>query len=183
MQKKKTPSKRTRLPPPDEALFATARRRTVPFDFVLTELEALGPVTRPMFSCVAVYLDDKIVFAVRDRPHHTDDNGVWLATSREHHASLRVELPSLRSIGVLAGGAETGWQILPANAATFEEEVLHACELVRRSDPRIGKTPKPRKPRPPSAAAEATRKKPKAPRTPKKASATKKRERSAKSMR
>ena len=156
MPKKKTPSKRTRIPPPDEALFATARRKALPFDFVLTELEALGPLTRPMFSCVAVYVEDKIVFALRDRPTHPEDNGVWLATSREHHDSLLAELPSMRSIGFLAGGGKTGWQILPADAAEFEDEVLRACELVRRGDPRIGKVPKVRKPRALAAARQAT---------------------------
>jgi hypothetical protein len=143
--------KSNRRTAPDEALFATAKRRGVPFEFVLTELEAMGPVTRHMFSCVAVYVEDKIVFALRDRPEHPKDNGVWLATSREHHDSLRAELPSMRSIGVLAGGGETGWQIVPADAAGFEDEVLRACELVRADDPRIGKVPKPRKPRRPAS--------------------------------
>jgi SAM-dependent methyltransferase len=45
---------------------------------------------------------EKIVFILRDRPARTDDNGVWVATTREHHESLRAELA--RSIGVLAEG-------------------------------------------------------------------------------
>ncbi|MCU1312877.1 MAG: hypothetical protein JWM54_634, partial [Acidobacteriaceae bacterium] len=36
----------------------------------------------------------------------------------------------------------TGWQILPADAPDFESAALRACELVLRSDPRIGKIPK-----------------------------------------
>ncbi len=147
-------------PRPDEALFAAARSKPVPFDFVLAELDAVGPTTRPLFGCTAVYVDDKIVFALRDRPSHPRDNGVWVATVREHHATLRAEMPSLRAIGVLAGGGETGWQILPADAATFEDEVLRACELVRARDPRIGKVPKPRKPRGPLAVARARKKGP-----------------------
>lgn len=134
---------------PAETLFATATKKKIPFDFVLTELESLEPTTNPMFGCTAVYVEEKIVLVLRDRPSHPEDNGVWLATTREHHASLRKELPSLRSIGVLAGGAETGWQILPAEEESFEEEVLHACALVLRSDPRIGKIPKAKKPRSP----------------------------------
>jgi hypothetical protein len=138
--------RRTRARAPDEAIFAEVRKRAVPFDFVLEELEELGPYTKPMFGCTAVYVDDKIVFILRDRPSRPADNGVWVATVREHHASLRAELPSLRSIGVLGDG-ETGWQILPAGALAFEEHVLHACALVRKRDPRIGKVPKPRRPR------------------------------------
>ena len=68
------------------------------------------------------------------------DNGVWIATTAEHHASLAAELPGLRSITVLGDGV-TGWQVLPADEPAFEESVRHACALVLRGDPRIGKIP------------------------------------------
>jgi hypothetical protein len=99
-----------------------------------------------MFSCLAVYVGPKIVFALRDRPTEKQDNGVWLAATVEHHASLRVEFPSMRSIKVL-GKDVTGWQILPAEASDFETAALRACELVLARDPRIGKVPKPRRSR------------------------------------
>lgn len=134
---------------PDEVLFARSKRKSVPFDWVLAELDSLGPTTNPMFGCTAVYVGEKIVFILRDRPSHAEDNGVWLATTRDHHASLRSDLPSLRSIGVLGGGGETGWQILPASEESFEDEVLRACAMVLREDPRIGKIPKRKKPRSP----------------------------------
>jgi hypothetical protein len=125
-----------------DALFAARKpQRKLPFDFVLAELEELGPTTRPMFGCHAVYLEDKIVFILRDRGDPRDDDGVWVATTPEHHAALRRDLPSLRSITVLAGGGVTGWQVLPADSDDFEESVLLACELVKRRDPRVGKTP------------------------------------------
>ncbi|CAN5915843.1 hypothetical protein BH11MYX4_BH11MYX4_53970 [soil metagenome] len=123
-----------------------APKKSQPFAFVLEELDALEPYTKPMFGCTAVYVGDRILLVLRERPTATEDNGVWLATSREHHASLRTELPSLRSIGVLADGGVTGWQSLPADGVDFEEEVLRACALVRAGDPRIGKIPKRRTP-------------------------------------
>jgi hypothetical protein len=49
----------------------------------------------------------------------------------------------MRSISVL-GKAATGWQVLPADADDFEAAALHACELVLKRDPRIGKVPTPR---------------------------------------
>jgi hypothetical protein len=123
-------------------------RKRIPFEFVLDELEDRAPTTRPMFGCTAVYLGEVIVCVLRQRGD--DDDGVWLATTKEHHASLRGELPHLRSIGVLGAGV-TGWQVLPASAPDFEESVLHACELVRRRDPRIGKVPAAKKKKRPRA--------------------------------
>ena len=131
-----------RIRPDPEALFAARKRpKKVPFDFVLAEIDDLGPVTRPMFGCHAVYVDEKIIFILRDKGSPREDDGVWVATTREHHEALRRDLPSLRSITVLAGGGVTGWQILPADAEDFEESVLRACELVKRRDERIGKVP------------------------------------------
>lgn len=93
-----------------------------------------------MFGCTAVYVGDKIVFALRDKPTYPRDNGVWLATTAVHHPSLREEFPNMRSIGLL-GKEVTGWQLLPVDATDFEESVTRACELVCAGDPRIGKVP------------------------------------------
>lgn len=103
-----------------------------------------------MFGCLAVYVEDRIVLILRDKINQTADNGVWLATTEEHHQSLRLEFPSLRSIDILGmktlgkNGSDkkvTGWQVLPADAPDFEEAALRACELVLAGDPRIGKVP------------------------------------------
>jgi hypothetical protein len=134
------------------------RRREVPHEFVLDALAPVSPVTRPMFGCLAVYLEEKIVLILRDKRHSPLDNGVWIATTVEHHETLRREFPQMRSIQVL-GKATTGWQVLPADARDFEEAALHACELIRAGDERIGKIPKrritakarARKPRKPAA--------------------------------
>jgi hypothetical protein len=77
---------------------------------------------------------------LRDKRDKTADNGVWLATTEEHHESLRREFPNMRSIGVL-GRKVTGWQVLPAEAPDFEEAALRACELILAGDRRIGKIP------------------------------------------
>jgi len=117
------------------------KKKAVAFDFVLEELYTLEPTVKPMFGCHAVYVKEKIVLILRRKEHYPEDNGVWLATSREHHGSLKKDLPGMRTIAVF-GGAESGWQNLPANSEHFEEEVMKACNLILRGDPRIGKTPK-----------------------------------------
>jgi hypothetical protein len=122
------------------------KRKAAPYDFVLETLEALRPITKPMFGCTAIYVQEKIVLILRERQASPADNGVWLATTEAHHDSLRREFPNMRSIGVFGKGL-TGWQVLPADAPDFEESALRACELIAERDPRIGKVPNPRKSR------------------------------------
>jgi len=126
-----------------DAFFARKKTNKIAFEFVLEELAGLDPWTRPMFGCTAVYVEEKIVFILRGGKGDGDD-GVWIATTKENHPSLRRELPNMRSIAVFGAG-ETGWQVLPVDGDDFEESVLRACALVRTRDPRIGKVPKPKK--------------------------------------
>ena len=126
--------------------YAVKRRKPIPFEFVLDALSPLEPRTNPMFGCLAVYVGPKIVLILRDKGAAHPDNGVWLATTTEHHESLHAEFPHMRSIGVL-GKEITGWQVLPSDAPDFEESALRAVDLVMARDPRIGKIPKSKKPR------------------------------------
>jgi len=128
------------LVPQDDPLFGAKPRKIVPHEFVLEAIAPLSPETRPMFGCLAVYVEDKIVLILRDKREQTADNGVWLATTEEHHESLRRDFPNMRSIRVL-GKEVTGWQVLPADAPDFEEAALRACEFIVAGDPRIGKVP------------------------------------------
>jgi hypothetical protein len=123
-----------------DTFFGAKPRKAVPHEFVLDAIASLSPVTQPMFGCLAVYVEEKIVLILRDKRDKTTDNGVWLATTEEHHESLRREFPYMRSIQVF-GKKVTGWQVLPADAPDFEESALLACDLVVRRDPRIGKVP------------------------------------------
>jgi hypothetical protein len=134
------PRRKADVLPSDESLFVGKRRKAPPYEFVLDAIAPLAPWTRPMFGCLAVYVESKIVLILRDKHDGTQDNGVWLATTAEHHASLRREFLNMRSIQVL-GKEVTGWQVLPADAPDFEEAALRACELIIARDPRIGKVP------------------------------------------
>jgi hypothetical protein len=134
------PRRNTAFLPLDVTLFAVKQRKPVPHEFVLDAIAPLSPTTRYMFGCLAIYVQDKIVLILRDKRDQTADNGVWLATTEEHHQSLRREFPNMRSIWVL-GKKVTGWQVLQADAQDFEETALRACELVLAGDPRIGKVP------------------------------------------
>ena len=138
MPKLKRASRHT---PFDESAFIAARRKAVPHEFVLDAIAALAPTTRQMFGCLAVYVADRIVLILRDREDHPADNGVWVATTAQHHESLQRLFPSMRSIQ-LFGQSVTHWQVIPSDAPDFEQASLSACALIIASDPRIGKVPK-----------------------------------------
>ena len=126
--------------------FAVKQRKAVPHEFILDAIAALSPRTRSMFGCLAVYVGEKIVFFLRDKRDYPADNGMWLATTAEHHESLRGEFPNMRSVQ-LFGMPVTHWQVLPVDAPDFEEASLRACELIVAGDMRIGKVPKARRKR------------------------------------
>jgi len=127
------------FPLPDP-FFAQKRRKTVPQAFVLDALASLSPETRPMFGCTGVYVGEKIVLLLRDKPDRVADNGVWLITTKDHHASLRRDFPNLRSMSI-SGKGPPGWQLLPADSPDFETACLRACEFILARDPRIGRVP------------------------------------------
>lgn len=112
----------------------------VAFDFVLEHLHSLDPIVKPMFGCHAVYVENKIVLIVRKRETNKDANGVWIATSRNYHQSLKMDFPSLHSIPLL--GSESNWQMIHEDADDFEESVIRACDLILKRDERIGRVPK-----------------------------------------
>ena len=112
----------------------------VPFEFVLERLDRLKPVLKPMFGCHAIYAGEKIMIVLRKKNEGKEDNGIWLATLREHHSALRKDFPSIRSIRIL-GGENSQWQLLPFDAVDFEESAMKLCDMILHGDPRIGKIP------------------------------------------
>jgi hypothetical protein len=113
-------------------------------------LEALAPLepkVRRMFSGYAIYLGDRIACMLRDHVKFPNDNGLWLVLSESvdpADRTLRKEFPSLRPIELL-GGKISHWLVIPSDSPTFEEEALHACDLLLHYDSRIGRVPKSRR--------------------------------------
>ena len=59
-----------------EASLLPKQRKPIPHAFVLDAISTLSPYTRPMFGCLAIYVKDKIMLILRDKPTNTADNGV-----------------------------------------------------------------------------------------------------------
>lgn len=100
-----------------------------------------------MFSGFAVYVGDCIVCMLRDHDKSPKDNGVWLVLSEgtsPEDPRLRREFPSIRPIALL-GNKIRHWLLIPSDGSNFEVEALHACDLLLRHDPRLGRIPKSRR--------------------------------------
>ena len=115
-------------------------RKRLPHEFVLDAIAEVRPTTRAMFGTLAVYVGEKIVFLLRDRPDDQQANGVWLAVLPEFQESLHAEFPNAGTVRIM-GKDISGWRLLAVDADDFEASALHACELVVKNDPRIGKVP------------------------------------------
>ena len=118
-----------------------------PHEFVVEALAPLEPEVRRMFSGFSVYIGDRIVCMLREAAKSPQDNGIWLVLAESVDPAdrkLKREFPSLRKIELL-GGAISHWLLIPSDGPDFEKEALHACDLLLRHDPRIGRVPKSRK--------------------------------------
>ncbi len=118
-----------------------------PHAFVLEALAPLDPEVRRMFSGFAVYIGDRIVCMLRNHLRSPQDNGLWLVLSETTDPAdpqLRREFRSLRPIEML-GNKIGHWRLLPSDGPDFEKEALHACDLLLRHDPRLGRVPKSRR--------------------------------------
>jgi hypothetical protein len=118
-----------------------------PYPFVLEALAPLNPEVRRMFSGFAVYVGKRLPLILRDHAKSPQDNGLWLVLSDgvdPADASLRQDFPSIRSIQIL-GNKIGHWLLIPSDSVDFEMTSLHACDLILRHDPRIGRIPQSRR--------------------------------------
>jgi hypothetical protein len=94
-------------------------------------------------SGFSVYIGNRIVLMLRENVKSPRDNGVWLVLSDgtdPEDPKLKREFPSLRRIELL-GNKIGHWLVIPSDGPNFESEALHACDLLLRHDPRIGRVP------------------------------------------
>lgn len=109
-----------------------------PFPFVLEEIACLRPTIKRMFGFTHIYLDQKLLFSLRDSAKQPNTNGLWIYTSAEHLESLGREFPQLPKRQLWRSG-KNGWVVLASRLEDFEEYAFKACELVLKGDQRIGR--------------------------------------------
>ena len=109
----------------------------MPFDFLLDYLPA-NIIVKPAIGMFYIYFDKKIVLIFRETHKNPQHNGIWISTQREHHASLKTEIPAITDFE-LEEGFDTAWLLLNDKHDDFENAAIQLCELVTRKDHRIGK--------------------------------------------
>jgi hypothetical protein len=118
-------------------------KKRPPFDFVLEDLADIVTDIKPMFGAFGIYRGDQILMILRHKPDYVYDNGMWVGIPDDHIQNLKKDIPELRDLRMF-GTSPTAWQVVGEDLVNFEEVCLQICELIRRRDPRIGRTPKSR---------------------------------------
>ena len=115
-----------------------SQRKRIPFMFVIDELESLRPTVRTVFGFTHVYLEDLLLFSLRDNTTQPGANGMWLYTTTEHADSLAREFSDLPRRQIWRSGKKA-CIILASRLPEFEEHAFKACELILGRDQRIGR--------------------------------------------
>ena len=115
----------------------------MPYDFLLDYLPP-AVVIKPAIGMYYVYFEGKIVLIFRKAAKNPQHNGLWIATRRDDHASLKADLPAVTDFVFEEGEMyEPNWLQLQDGLDDFEEAAIAICELIAQRDKRIGKaTPK-----------------------------------------
>ncbi|WP_259068968.1 hypothetical protein HDF24_05930 [Mucilaginibacter sp. X4EP1] len=118
-------------------------KKPMPFDFLLDYLPATV-VVKPAIGMYYIYFEGQIVLIFRKVGKNSQHNGIWIATRREDHASLKADVPAVTDFVFGKDEVfEPNWLQLQDGHDDFEEAAIRICELISRRDKRIGKaTPK-----------------------------------------
>jgi hypothetical protein len=109
----------------------------IPFDFVFDYLPD-SIVVKKMFGMHYIYLGRKLMLMLRKRNNEPGMNGIWVATNKKHHQSLKADAPGLAPL-FIDDDWHSNWLQLKDDDEVFEDAVIKVCELISRGDPRLGR--------------------------------------------
>jgi hypothetical protein len=114
-------------------------KKPMPFDFMLDYLPA-NIVIKPAIGMYYIYWEGKIVLILRKLNKNSQHNGIWISTKREHHASIKADMPAISDFVFNEEEVfDTAWLLLSDEHEDFETAAIQLCELISRRDNRIGK--------------------------------------------
>jgi hypothetical protein len=112
--------------------------KPIPYEFVFDYLPS-GIIVKKMFGMHYIYLSKRIMLILRKRDNSPELNGIWVATDKEHHQSLKNNIPELGPFFIDGDERHGNWLLIPDDAEDFEEAAIKVCEMISHGDPRIGK--------------------------------------------
>jgi hypothetical protein len=110
----------------------------VPCEFVFDYLPD-SIIVKKMFGMHYIYWGKKIMLILRKRDNLHQMNGIWVATSKEHHKSLKQDIPEFGPFMIDGDERHGNWLLIQAGAENLEEAAIKVCEMISHGDPRIGK--------------------------------------------
>lgn len=111
----------------------------VPYEFLLDYISPQKKVdVKPMFGSYVVYVNDRMIFFLRDREDEPEVNGVWVAAAKSYYEELAGKL-SMNEQAAPQSKGENKWLLIHKDRDDFESIVLRACELVNAGDRSIGR--------------------------------------------
>ncbi len=115
----------------------------MPFDFLLNYLPR-DIIVQPAIGMFYIYWNRKIVLIARQTKKNPQHNGLWIASHRGHHATLKKDIPAITDFVFDEGwDVESAWLLLNDQHDDFESAAIAICELIAKKDMRIGRsTPK-----------------------------------------
>ena len=113
-----------------------------PFRFFLDLLLPLDLSHIKMFGVDAYYLEGRMLFALREKETQPQDNGIWIATTKQHHQKLRHQFKSIKPI---EEHRIKSWLMLDSQHDAFEADAFYLAELIIKRSELIGTTPKAKK--------------------------------------
>ncbi len=95
-----------------------------------------------MFGMHYVYLGKRIMFILRRSDNQPEWNGLWVATSKDHHQSLKNDVPEFGAFFLGGDELHGNWLLIQDIAEDFEGAAIKVCEMIAHGDPRIGRETK-----------------------------------------
>ena len=110
----------------------------VPYEFVFDYLPG-DIIVKKMFGMHYVYWRKKIMLILRKRDNLPEMNGIWVATNKEYHQSLKEDISEFGPFFIDGDERHGNWLLIQADAENLEEAAIKLCELISHGDPRIGR--------------------------------------------
>ena len=85
-----------------------------------------------------IYLGKRIMIILRRSVNQPELNGIWVATSKGHHESLKNNIPELGAFFIDNNERHGNWLFLRDDEDDFEGAAIKVCDLISHGDPRIG---------------------------------------------